>query len=543
MIAAKAKGKTSLAAAQTTIDRERPRQGDNAESRLVQNTISNVLSQIIISALTFFSTPYITRRLGASQYGAFSLLMTYLFAFSLLNLGINTSLVKYLAELLPQNRLKDVQNYFSTSLTVLVGFGMLIGVAVFILAGPIVQHSFKGPSSLAPSTILALRLASTAFILQFLAQVLSSIPTATQRFEILNLVRAGSEALRIIVTVVLLSLGFGLPSLMVVVLFASMCACLAYALASKRLMPALSLVPGFSVPHLHSLVKHSKYVLLVNASNQLVSTADNFLIAIFLPIANVAYYGIAYNLAQRLWIIVANIVSAVFPAASAFAGADKRGQVRELYLRGMKIAAAVGCFPALSLCLFSRPFLLFWLGPDYANEGSLVLVLLTLGFLINSFTHVPYQVLQSTHHADTAAKGAVIYSVVNLVLFVLLIPPFGIQGAAVAFLMAQIFFVPWFVQKSNHLLGVRWRSVIVISYARVLLAACLACSVCWLCRPWIHSLLSLASVIVGGFIFYLLAVAILVLDGKELAACRWLLRKWMTSLARSCSCMTKNFTG
>src|SRR5258708_21342023 len=100
--------------------------------------------------------------------------MIYLFVFSLLNLGMNASLVKYLAELLPKNQTKEMQGYLSTSLTVLVGIGAVIAIAVFILASTIVRHCFRSPVGFTPSTVFALRIASMAFVLQFLVQVASS---------------------------------------------------------------------------------------------------------------------------------------------------------------------------------------------------------------------------------------------------------------------------------------------------------------------------------------------------------------------------------
>ncbi len=510
---------------------EKPRpHPHSAGSRLAQNTIFNVLGQAIIIALTFFSTPYITRKLGAAQYGALSLLMTYLFAFSLLNLGMNTSLVKYLAELIPKDRLSDMQNYFSTSLTVLVAIGLLIGTAVYVGAPWITRKCFNGSPEQAVSTVLALRIASFAFTFQFVIQVLSAVSAAAQRFDILNVVRAGSEGLRIVGTVALLSLGYGLPTLMGMVLVASLCACLAYAFAAKRLMPALKIVPAFSRMHFGSLLSHSRFVLVTNVSNQLVSTADNALIGFFLPIESVAYYSIPYTLAQRMWAFVANIVSVVFPAASAFAGAKKESHIQELYLRGMKVAAAAAGFPAVALCVFSRPFLLYWLGPDYAREGALVLSVLAIGFMVNSLSYVAYQLLQSTDHADTAAKAAVGYSVLNLALFVLLIPPFRILGAAVAFLIAQLLFVPWFVGRANRLLNVPWRTVVTVSYLRAFIAAGVTFLTCWACRPWVHSFFSLALAVAFASIVYTAAVATMVLDARERATCLFLLHRWTYSL-------------
>src|SRR5262245_50819268 len=76
---------------------------------LARNTSSNFVGQIMAMALLFYSVPYFTRTLGTGRYGAFVLLMTYVETFSLLNLGLNAALVKYLAELLPQKRIDEAR--------------------------------------------------------------------------------------------------------------------------------------------------------------------------------------------------------------------------------------------------------------------------------------------------------------------------------------------------------------------------------------------------------------------------------------------------
>jgi O-antigen/teichoic acid export membrane protein len=493
------------------------------------------VGQGIIIALTLISTPFMTRKLGSTQYGAFSLLMTYLFAFSLLNLGINTSLVKYMAELIPQGRSLEIQKYFSTSLTVLLGIGALIGVVVYVLAPPIVRMCFKGPAELGATVVLALRIASMAFVLQFLCQVLSAVPAAAQRFEILNLVRTSFEAFRILGTVTVLLLGGGLPSLMAIVLLASLGTCAAYAIAAKRLLPAIEIRLGFSLTYLRSLIRHSKYIVLTNASSQAVSTVDNFLIGYFLPVANIAYYGIAYAIAQRLWTFVANIVSVVFPAASSFAAAEQDGRLKELYIRGMKIMVAIGGFPAFAVAIFSRPFLLLWLGPEYASQGASVLSLLTIGFLINSFSYVAYQVLQSTHHAVVAARGAVVYMLLNIGLFCVLIPRHGILGAALAFLMAQFLFVPWFIGKTNRLMGLRWRSLARLAFLPGLVCTSASALACLAMTGRVHSYPTLALAAGVGFFVHAAVGARLVLDARDRSACQLLVRRW-TSLLREGAC-------
>jgi O-antigen/teichoic acid export membrane protein len=517
---------------ETTLERSdlRLRGAHSTGSRLVQNTVSNIAGQSFIVVLTFLSTPYITRKMGATQYGTLSLLMTYLFAFSLLNLGINASLVKYIAELMPKGQMKDVQEYFSTSLTVLVGIGVLIALFVCFLAPAIVRTALKGQNELTGSAVLALRIASIAFVLQFLTQVLSAVPAAAQRFEIVNLVRAGTEGLRLLGTVALLHFGRGLPYLMAMVLLSSLAGCVVFAIISKRLMPTLNLAPGFSKNYFSSLFGHSKYIVVTNASNQAVSAADTFLIGLFLPVANVAYYAIAYTLAQRMWSFVANVVAVVFPAASAFSGVGNTEQLGELYVRAMKLSVAIGCFPAVAICIFSRPFLLLWLGPDYANKGSTALVVLTVGFLINSFSYVAYQMLQGARHADIAAKGAVIYVIVNLTLFLILIPTFGILGASAGFLMAQLLFVPWFITKANALLGISWGPMLKLAYLPSFVCAAIAAVICLAFLSSVHSFLTLALAVGFGMVVYTGLGIRFVLDARDREAARLMLQRWTHAL-------------
>jgi O-antigen/teichoic acid export membrane protein len=499
-------------------------------SRLIQNSAANFCGQAVIVGLTFLATPYITRKLGPSGYGALSLLMAYLFSFSLLNLGMNASLVKFLAELIPERRWHDVQGYFSTSFAALVTVGLVAGAAVWSLAGVIVKRCFTASGGLESSAVMALRIASIAFVLQFLCQVLSAVPAAAQRFEVLSLIRAGSESLRILGTVALLWVGRGLPALMGMVVFAVGVSTFAYAVAAKKLIPNVRLAPGWSKPHLRSLLGHSKFVLVVNASNQLVGTVDSFLIGFFLPVANVAYYGIAYALAQRLWVFLANIVSVVFPAASAFSGASDQRRFKELYLRGMKVTAMAGAFPSLALCIYGSPFLRFWLGPDYAQKGAPVLILVALGFLLNSFSFVAYQVWQSTHRVNFAARASLIYSLLNLTAFLVLIPRFGILGAAAGFLISQALFVPWFVHRTNVMLGVRWGELLMSSYLGSFASAGVAGLVCLTLLGLLHSLVSLVVAVGVGAVVYMSLSAVLVLDQRDRDAVRLLLRRWSTAI-------------
>ena len=490
--------------------------------RLVLNTASTFVGQAVVLIVTFLSIPYVTRELGSAQYGTLSLLIICVYSGSILNLGINISLVKYLAELMPKGEMENVQKYFGTALTALVGLGLLVGVAIFTAAEPIVRHFINDNGQFSAAAHLALRISSLAFVLQFLAQVLIAVLAGAQRLEIVSAVNSTAETLRLIGTVVIVCLGGKLVALMSLTVAVGVGTCLVYYVAAKRLEPRLRLRPSFSLPHFRSLINHSKFVLIGNTSRQLVGSADNLLIGYSLPVANLAYYGIAFSIAQRLWTLVGNVANVVFPAASAFSGSNQDSQVKELYLRSTKIAAAAGCFPALALAVFSREFMFYWLSSEFSTHGAIVLALLSIGVLVNSFSFVPYQTLQSTTHAAVTAKGSILYAAINIVMFILLIPHFGLTGAAVAFLISQFAFVPLFTFMADRLIGVP-HSAVLAGYARVFTVALSACALIWLCRGVVHSLVSLGLLVGAGLALYTALTYRFVFDDRERGACRGVL--------------------
>ena len=104
---------------------------------LVSNFAINFSGHIVLFAAAILTTPYILTTLGAHRYGTLVVLLAYAEVFGLLELGLNATLVKYLAESLAQDRHTDLDNYFGTSLSLFLGGGVLISILVLPLYIPV----------------------------------------------------------------------------------------------------------------------------------------------------------------------------------------------------------------------------------------------------------------------------------------------------------------------------------------------------------------------------------------------------------------------
>jgi O-antigen/teichoic acid export membrane protein len=500
----------------------------------VSNTVSNVGGQGLLLLLTFFSTPYITRQFGPSRYGVLVLLVTYVEVFNLLNLGINTGLLKFVSELLPQGKLDEVGRYFGSGLTLFGGGGILIGVLGAVFARPIVYHMMNLPAADQAEVVLAFHIATAAFVLRFWAQPFAAMPLAVQRFDIAAAISVGGEAVRIVMMVLMTFLGHFVIAALLVTVGVNAASLAANVIATRWLIPGMPMWPRWSRTHVHSVFHYSKYVLVGQVTGRVVNSADVGILGKFQPVSAVAFYGIPYTIGYKMWVLLANVASVVFPAASALSGTGQLERLRELYCRATKIVTGMGLLMATVLVMFGREVLLYWLGPVFAAQGTIAFRLLIAAFWINSLQHVPFAVLQSTGRVDRTARFAVVYAVGNVVMFFLLIPRYGVNGAASGFLITQLLTIPWLIHTCNACLEVKTAEMFVRSWVRVLSVGAVSVLIAFLLKPWVSSLLSL----MGAIAVVLMAGAaigfVVILDDRERAACWSVLNRWTPeALARS----------
>jgi O-antigen/teichoic acid export membrane protein len=284
-------------------------------------------------------------------------------------------------------------------------------------------------------------------------------------------------------------------------------------------MPGLRLRPGISRRHLLDLLHFSKFSAISQLASRIGNGLDGVVIAHLLPVAYVAFYMVPSTLCFKIWALVGNVTSVALPAASALSAASEPARVRELYLRGSKMVFALAGLPALALAVTSRSVLGEWIDAEFARQGGLALELLSCGVFVNCLMHVPDTLANGLGRPAIPAAFNVAETLLKFGLFFALIPRFGVPGAALGYLAAQIVLAPAFIAAANRLAGVGWREwfVRVVRPALVPLACALMALALW--RPHIASLFSLVAALVSAAAIYTLLALCFILDGPERSAC------------------------
>ncbi len=163
-----------------------------------------------------------------------------------------------------------------------------------------------------------------------------------------------------------------------------------------------------------------------------ITYSDRFFLAQFRDIADVGQYAIANRFASLLQLLTLAFETAWYPFAYGSAGSpDHRAVFARVLSAAMllllPIAAALGLFAREGLLLFTTPAYL----PAYPYVGILALALVA-GGAVQVFV-VGVQLSRRTWYIAWTAGAA---AALNILLNVILIPPLGLLGAALATLLS-----------------------------------------------------------------------------------------------------------
>ena len=173
-------------------------------------------------------------------------------------------------------------------------------------------------------------------------------------------------------------------------------------------------------------------VSLYGASMAAIAMAwtDLLLLGIWRPAAEVGLYNAATRLAMLTGFVLMAVNSVVAPR---FAAAQTRGGGLELVqtARHAALLCTGATLPAVLIFAMFGETLLSLFGPEFVG-AYLVLIILSLGQLVNAVTGPVGYLLNMTGHHRVEAGISIGAAILNLLLCVLCIPAYGLLGAAIA---------------------------------------------------------------------------------------------------------------
>ena len=235
--------------------------------------------------------------------------------------------------------------------------------------------------------------------------------------------------------VVLLLSGVGLTAPGYAYLVAAAVSVLLAHLLLHRLM---SLVGSFRT-YTRELLTFSAPLVFATIFASLLTKVDTFMLGYFRSSFEVGLYNAAYPLATGMLIVLGAFGFLYLPLASRLDASDEREEIDAIYKVTTKWIYVV-TFPAfLAFVAFPGDVLAIFFGEDY-RPGALALVVLSIGFFTNAAYGRNRETLSALGYPRYILLGNAAALVLNVALNLVLIPLYGIEGAAITSAISFVFF-------------------------------------------------------------------------------------------------------
>lgn len=366
-----------------------------------------------VTVLGFFSTVYFAHTVGAPVLGLYFLFLAY---FSLFNIigdgGFGGAANKRLSEGKEKNALLSA--YFTVKLTLLV-----VSLVIFFLARPVLAD-FQVPEIQV--------LTAFALILAVFSDWAMTGVYGMGKLGITQLSMLLNNVIRILIQICSVFVGFGIFGLVGGFIVGMLCGTIfnMYYLDFE--------FTTFNRFHVRSLSTYAIWSFLSSGGLLIFSYADTILIAYFLNPSDVAIFRTAFNLTAITGFAVLSFQYVLFPKISSWWTSGNVDTIRSTVVLAVHFSLALAIpFCAGGWILGER--LLYFLYGSSFSSGSIALSILLFVQIINVFMLMLTTTLNALNRPDDTFKVTLLTSVLLILLDLLLIPVYGISGAAISVLI------------------------------------------------------------------------------------------------------------
>lgn len=496
--------------------------------KVVKNVIYNWSGFVVNLVIAFFMSPFIVHGLGNTYYGIWVIMMQLTGYLGILELGVNSSIVKYVAEYQGSGKTDELNQTVSAAISIYAIVG-LVSFAISCIIAVIFPYMFELTEASIISTRAVVLITGVTVAQGFIFNTFYGILMGIQRYDVFNKIGVIFALVRNFLIIVFLMSGHGIVALAVIHLVTSIASNVVVVYYCKKQIPVLKITWFKNAGSTYRMIfNYSSQSFFIRVSQKIVFQTDSFIIGYFVSLSAVTFYSIPGTLIEYMRRLVIAMTEIFVPVTSELDSKGEYDRIRRLLILGTRISLVIGMPICIVYIFMGERFITLWMGEEYAKNGINVLIILTIAQIF-SLSHITSREilfgmakLRICAYAYGAEAGA------NIILSLILVRLLGIEGVAIGtaipHIVVVLFVFPVLISKA---IGIRVRSYLNDAFLPAVLPSIIFAGGCYVSdRYWPA----------GHLYTYFLTIALLLplflvpawftcLELEERMRCRYAIRK------------------
>lgn len=464
-----------------------------------RNTIANIIGAFLPLLVTVLTVPLYLTLIGEERYGTLVVIWALFGYFGFFDFGLGRATAREMARLSENPEVERTNLLFTTIILTLI-MGALGGVVLWGVAGFIISRFIDLQSQSSAEALAAIPWLVFGLPLLLMTSVMAGALEGRERFFELNKVNVLGSVLNQCLPLLVAVNGFvRMEYLVPAAILGRILTGVILLRYCNIFVPLTSNKVSFNKKLVKPLLNYGGWTSLISAVGPLLVTVDRVIIGSVSGAKAVAYYTVPYNFSFNLIRISGSLSSALFPRLSAV----KHDEGLELANQATQILVAVMSPLVITGFFAFRPFMIVWLGSDFADNAFGVGEVIFWGIWINC--------LVMPHNARLRAAGnlrpiffAYLFQIpVYLLMLVFGLKYFGVLGAAVAWSLRVTIDTLMLLWIGNVLLKTVMRNIFIAFVVTISLVYCFLLS-------------SDTALYWGGYLFFMAMVVFISKSQLEL---------------------------
>lgn len=412
-------------------------------SQLKKGAMLSYVTIFLTNVVGLILTPFIISKLGDAEYGLYTLIGAFVGYISVLDLGLNNTIVRFVAKYRAEKNKESEENFLAITMliySVISFIVVIVGVVMFYNLETFFSNSLTLGELEKSKTMFVILIFNLAITLP--GGGFTAICSGYEHFVYPRTINIIRYVIRSIMVVALLLAGgdaIGLVILDTIMNILVICFNGFYVFRKLKVVFKIHKFDFFLIKEIFS---YSIWIFVFALVNQFQWKVGQVVLGSYTNTTIVAIYAIGIMLGTYYGAFSSAIAGVFLPKATKMIVEKATSlELTDMMIKIGRILLLVLLMILGGFILFGKQFVILWLGPNYLESWLIALIIMVV-YTIPLVQNFAYLVLEARNKLSFRALINIVFIIIGTFIGVLLIPMYGalgmLLGTSVGWVLSQV---------------------------------------------------------------------------------------------------------